>query len=325
MTSQISKQGKMANKQSNKKQAQQTAIVSYKNINPLTDLIFGNPKVNKVGGRNVSIKNKNTKENFMVSAPIMLTWGINEYVDEKTGKVTYDMSLQFPTEEYETPQSVAFKKMIEEYETTLKSAVRENCREWLNRPSISDEGIDLIWNPLLRYPKDKETKMIDYSRPPSIRLKLPVWEGKWNVELFDIAGNALFPSPMSSDTPETIVTKGINVACVLESGGIYFASGKCGTTLKLFQAVVQPKKSLRGTCHVILDNEDKAQMERSNEQSGETEEASKEAVAEIVDSDEEEANEVEVERSPSPEPEPEPAKKVVKKKVVKKKVAKKGE
>ena len=30
----------------------------------------------------------------------MLTWGINEYVDEQTGKRTYDMSLQFPKDEY---------------------------------------------------------------------------------------------------------------------------------------------------------------------------------------------------------------------------------
>ena len=26
----------------------------------------------------------------------MLTWGVNEYVDEKSGNKTYDMALQFP-------------------------------------------------------------------------------------------------------------------------------------------------------------------------------------------------------------------------------------
>ena len=42
---------------------------------------------------------------------------------------------------------------------------------------MSSEVIDALWTPMLKYPKDQETGEFDYSRPPTLRLKLPIWEG----------------------------------------------------------------------------------------------------------------------------------------------------
>ena len=76
----------------------------------LSNVVYTKPKVNTVGGKSIGILNKKSNKSLFVATPLMLTWGINEYVDEQSGKRTYDMSLQFPTEEYNTPE---IKKLLD--------------------------------------------------------------------------------------------------------------------------------------------------------------------------------------------------------------------
>ena len=72
------------------------AIIQGTKFNPSKQLTFTKSKVNSVGGKNVGILNKETRKATYLSTPLMLTWCVNEYVDDMTGKKTYDMSLQFP-------------------------------------------------------------------------------------------------------------------------------------------------------------------------------------------------------------------------------------
>ena len=48
---------------------------------------------------------------------------------------------------------------------------------------------------------------------------------------------------------------------VFQCGGVWFAGGKFGVTWKLFQAVVKPKTTLRGKCHIQLSCDDKKIVE----------------------------------------------------------------
>jgi len=61
-------------------------------------------------------------------------------------------------------------------------------------------------------------------------------------------------------TPLELVPKLTRVACVIQCGGIWFANGKFGVTWKLFQAVVKPPQSLKGTCHIKLSSNDRERM-----------------------------------------------------------------
>jgi len=65
----------------------------------LSNFAYTKPKINSVGGKSIGILNKKTNKSVFVSTPLMLTWGINEYVDEQSGKRTYDMSLQSGADE----------------------------------------------------------------------------------------------------------------------------------------------------------------------------------------------------------------------------------
>jgi hypothetical protein len=119
---------------------------------------------------------------------------------------------------------------------------------------------------MLRYPKNKESGEFDYTRAPTLRLKVPFWEGEWKVEIYDMEQNQLWPSD-NLDSPLELIPKLTRVACVIQCGGIWFAGGKFGVTWKVFQAVAKPPQSLRGKCHIRLTDSDKDRMTSSGAQS----------------------------------------------------------
>ena len=63
--------------------------------------------------------------------------------------------------------------------------------------------------------------------------------------------------------PTELVPKQTHIATVMQCGGLWFANGKFGVTWKLFQAVVKPRASLAGKCHISLSQKDKETMNAS--------------------------------------------------------------
>ena len=50
-------------------------------------------KVDTRGGKRVKLKYKGNS--LVLSVPLMFTWGVNERVDENSGRVSYDTSIVF--------------------------------------------------------------------------------------------------------------------------------------------------------------------------------------------------------------------------------------
>ena len=69
---------------------------------------------------------------------------------------------------------------------------------------------------------------------------------------------------------QKLVAKTQNVALLIECGGIWFANGKFGVTWKLVQAIVKPRQSLAGKCHIELSCEEREVL---NEQESDNEDA----------------------------------------------------
>ena len=293
-------------------------IVSGVDYTPSTQVKYSKPKVNAVGGKNVGILNKDTNSATYLSTPLMLTWGVNENDFENNGKKTYDMSLQFPMgEEYETEAQSKFLENMKAFEEKLKADALKNSKEWFGKAKMSADVVDALWSPMLRYPKNKETGEPDTDRAPTLRLKLPFWENEWKVELYDLNEKSLFPNVDNPDvTPMDLVAKGTHVAAVMQNGGLWFANGKFGTTWKLFQAVVKPRSTLRGKCHVVLSESDKEKLE-----SQKVDEASDDNETDDSDDDDDDDD---VKQEVAKELEVKP-KKVVKRKVVRRKKKTEGE
>jgi hypothetical protein len=237
-------------------------VIPGASFNPTTDMKYTKPKVNSVGGRSVGIVNSKTSTVLNLSSPLMLTWGVQSFTDDKSGKVSYDLALQFPNEGFETPATKKFLENMSAFEKKIKEDAITNSKEWFSKPKMTADAVDALWTPVLKYPKNKDTLEADTSRAPTIKVKLPFWEGQWKeLELYDVTMQPVFPDPSNPAlSPQDLIAKGSHIAVSIQCGGIWFANGKFGVTWKLFQAIVKPKMSLKGKCHIKLDEEDKTKM-----------------------------------------------------------------
>ncbi len=127
---------------------------------------------------------------------------------------------------------------------------------------MTADAVDALWTPILKYPKNKDTLEADMTRAPTLKVKLPFWDGQWKeLELYDVDMQPIFPDASNPAlSPKDLIAKGSHIAVSIQCGGIWFANGKFGVTWKLFQAIVKPKMSLKGKCHIKLDDEEKTKI-----------------------------------------------------------------
>ena len=283
------------------------------------------PKVNDRGGKSINMISTQSNRSLHISTPMMMTWGIADYVDEKgesDGK--FSISLNFPNQEYSKPATDEFLDKMKGLENQILDDAVKNCQLWWGE-DMSREVCKHTFFPFLKYSKNKDTKKIDLTKPPSIRAKVPFYDGRWGVEIYDTKMTKVFPSDSSPDlSPADFVQKLSQVACVLQCGGIWIGGKGWGLTWKLIQCVVKPREvvTVYGKCHIQLSEEDRGAIESQNIQddSDETtltieEPVQKEPVStEVADSDGEDEPAPVVEQAPAPTPAP-VAKKVVKKAV----------
>ena len=237
-------------------------VIPGASFNPITDMKYTKPKVNSVGGRSVGIVNSKTSTVLNLSSPLMLTWGVQDFTDEKSGKVSYDLALQFPNDGFDTPTTKKFLANIAAFEKRIKEDAITNSKEWFSKPKMTSDAVDALWTPILKYPKNKDTLEADMTRAPTLKVKLPFWDGQWKeLELYDVDMQPIFPDASNPAlSPKDLIAKGSHIAVSIQCGGIWFANGKFGVTWKLFQAIVKPKMSLKGKCHIRLDEDEKSKI-----------------------------------------------------------------
>ena len=279
---------------------------------------------NKRGGKSVQLLLSG--QPIVLQVPLMLTWGVNERVDEQSGRVTYDMALDFRNE---TSSVNKFKDAMTAFENKIKADCIKYCKEWFGKSKMSSELVDNLMYPILKYPKLKDsdgnyTDEADYSRAPSLKVKLPYWEGRFNVELYNYADKTpLYIPPrkdeQASSSPVECIPKASHINGLIACQGMWFAGGRCGVTWKLVQACVRPPARLLGTatCHIEDDSDDEemdnnlaqkeAQDDTTNHDDEEEEVAHQPSFQESEDEEEQEAEVVE-------EVKPKKKKKVVRRK-----------
>ena len=121
-----------------------------------SQLTFSKPKVTATGGKSVNIINSASKKGLYLTTPLMLTWGMNENDYDGNGKKTYDMSLQFPNPDYETPEQVTFLEKMRAFEQHIfKCATTTHCKEWFNKAKMTEEVAEALFSPMLKYPKTR--------------------------------------------------------------------------------------------------------------------------------------------------------------------------
>ena len=75
----------------------------------------------------------------------------------------------------------------------------------------------------------------------------------------------LYPDENACSSPIELIPKGVNIVAIIQCGGLWFANGKFGCTWRLFQAVVQPKMKLGGTCLIKVSPAAKTALAATND------------------------------------------------------------
>jgi len=255
------------------------------------NIMYTSPKANPQGGKSVNILNKLTKTSLRLSTPLMLTWGASDYVDEKTGQGNgkFEMSLQFPSDEYKTEDTTAFFNNMLAFQNKVKADALEKSKEWFGKVHKSADIIDELFSPMLKYPNQKGTREPDYSKQPALKIKIRRWDGVWKCEIYDEDNGPLFPSLTNSNvSPLDYLKKGTTVALIIQFAGIWFVNGKFSISWNLVQAVVQkPRATLTGKCFIQLKKTDKDKL-KSAAPPVEEDELEENIQATIVDDSDEE-------------------------------------
>jgi hypothetical protein len=304
------------------------------------------PKVNEKGGKAINVISTQSSRSLHITTPPLTTFGISDWIDEKgesDGK--YSISLVFPNSDYSNKASEDFLQKLKDFENQVLDDAVRNSESWWGE-EMSREVVKHTFFPFLKYTKNKDTKKIDLSKPPTIRAKVPCYNGKWAVEIYNTKSEIIFPCSNDMLSPVDFVQKLSNVACVLQCSGIWIGGKGWGLTWKLIQCVVKPREviSVYGKCHVELSMEDMDKLDEPpvvsasqvTDESGivesvvsnptevedsdgedNTSPTEKEALSEPVPDPQDSDGEDYTPNEPEPEPEPEPTP-VVSKKVVKK-------
>ena len=306
-------------------------ITSAKKFNP-EQVKYKPPTTNTRGGKDVKVQLNGS--NLVLQVPLMLTWGLNER--DNDGRMSYDVSLQFEPHKYPA-QEKALDNM-KSFENKLLTDGVTNSKAWFGKTKMTKEVVEAMMWPILKYPKMKDgSGEPDYSRNPTMKLKVPYWEGVHNVELYDMAGQIQYRAPKdgywdadrNTGTPMALMPKATHLTGLIQCTGLWFAGGRFGCTWKLLQAKLQQPVRLvgSGVCHIVDDSDDedalaeiKAKEEEKQafqQQDDQYTQPTFGGIEEEEEDDEDEEEEEEEEEEVAPPP---PKKKVVKKKrVVKKK------
>lgn len=288
------------------KSAVRDLFITYKEFDP-SKVTYGKVKVDSRGGKNVPILYDGKP--LRIQTPLILNWGVNENVDEQSGSKKYNTALQFQREG--NGPVVKFYEKMNAFQSKILSDCVSNCKPWFGKSKMSEDIASALFWPLLKYPKDKETQEPDESRNPTMKVKIPYWEGKYNIELYDMDRNLVCDRPSDVDVEiGDLIPKASHFCGIIECSGIWFAAGRFSVPFKMVLGKVRPPARLKGCC-LVEDSEEEAELEqiesREEQEALREQEKDSSTNVEVVDSEEEEA----VEEEPEPEPEPTPKKKKV--------------
>ena len=261
-------------------------ITRAKDFNP-NEITYGAPKVNKRGGKNIDIRYNSNP--LCIQFPLQFTWGANERVDETSGRVSYDTALVFQSKDENDPEGQYWSKLKQLEEKVLEDATN-NSKAWFGKSKMSTEVAEAMMYPILKYPKNKETGEFDYDRDASVKLKIPYWDGAFNVELYDMKRQPLFlPKSMTEKSPVDLMPMKSYIKGLMRCNGVWFAGGRFGVTWSLVQAQVRPPVRLGGGFCMLDDSDDEDTLNRlqKEEAADEVGQQVELAVNEVNDSDEE--------------------------------------
>jgi hypothetical protein len=182
---------------------------------------------NKRGGKMCYMSYGPAKKRiFVQTPPLACPFGVGQYVDEKSGEISYSIDVAFRDLETDAKTKTFYDKMLGLNDVILTHAVK-NSGEWLGK-TMSRDVVAEFYRSLIKDPKDPK-----YS--PTMKIKIPLVNSQPSVDIF---------SEDKEKVALDYVTKGSTIRCILELKAIWFVNKNFGCTWQLVQAgvVSRPQK-----------------------------------------------------------------------------------
>ena len=248
------------------------AVISVSKIKA-SDIQFTEPRKNKNGS--VSIGFKYNKQNVQFRVPsVSFPGGLQRKENpNKDGSVTVSYTLSasmaggdpYGAEHSADPSETAkmYNFMYDFQELIISTAVEQSLK-WFGKKR-SEDSIRDSFNKFISLSVDKTDNgwVPNGKYPPSLRMKLPVYDGKIAMEVIDSDDNDV---PLSLDNLENIFAKGTSAKMVLQAQ-IYMVGQAFGVTWKPSYAQVIQRKKASARDYFKADEDDvEVDEEEQNEE-----------------------------------------------------------
>jgi hypothetical protein len=240
------------------------AIVNVRNIDiNRVSFLIGQAK----NGRNPPVSIKYDGQNLQLRLPRMSFPG-GVLMRETEGNTSYTLigSLKgcdpYGKERApETDDTAKFYNFLMDMEEKIIAAAVEHSVKWFGKKR-SEEAIRDGFKHLMRLSVDKKDGeyVPNGKYPPSITVKVPVYDNRVNTDIIDTKGNPVYVTPASLNS---VFPKAVEANLVVSASIYIIAGGGFGVTWRLTYAQVFPQ--MRQTARNVFMDEEEEHVEETQE------------------------------------------------------------
>jgi len=250
------------------------AIINASNLD-INKVSFGDIRINKTNGSK-SVPIKYNGQNFQMRIPkIEYPMGVSIKETENGTNYTMLASLRgcdsyakerAPAEAGEVGQLYNFLKDLED--KVIHTAV-EKSSSWFGRARKEDvlrDSMKALVSPSVE--KQGSEWVANGKYPPSFRMKVPVYDGKVNMDAVDMANR---PIPLTTENLETVFPKRMEARFIV-SPSIYVSGQGFGVTWRISYAQVSARQRVTASQLFEAEEESEETVQVPTEESNETQE-----------------------------------------------------
>ena len=205
---------------------------------------FGDIKnMNSNGGKIIYMNYSGANINIQ-TPELKLPFDVSEFKEGEIVKYTATCAL----ENYKDDKNMKeFYEKLRDIDTHIKKFAKENSVAVFKKSKISDETIDELYNPIVKFSKDPNTGEDNLRWPPNLKVKMKCKNGEFDCKMYD-SKKTKYDLNGDSDTPNKItelLVKGTRCKMLIQCSGIWIINGKFGCTWRVIQARLNvPNKDL---------------------------------------------------------------------------------
>ena len=217
-----------------------SSICLPRDVNVESDVKIGGLKTLNTGGRMAFVSNKDKK--LIYQAPEMYApFGVSEWVNENDGSKKYD--LQLSLKDMETRESLKhFYKFKNDLDNKVVNEGFNNSAKFFGKKYSNKAVVTELYNKSIKHYTDPESGEISDKYPPNFKVKIPMRDNEFKVEVYDENQNLVDPERLRDNS----FTKGARITAIIECSGVWVIGGKFGTSYRLVQLQVKPKQTISG-------------------------------------------------------------------------------